>query len=928
MCLPPLLLCALWLLATHPLSASAQAPAASPTLAAALAASPPRTGVVLAAGAEGVPLPKEALPPDSRSSASEIADAYGRLAQRFGAVTAVAPPTMTLLNTAPGEPNIYAGMPALDALTLLLATLSDTQWQALTSDTGLAVADLSENKQRALFAATLAAGGRLKVTPKHIAGEPWDTAGARDLTDDLPQAHLRLGQTLGLELPTTDSDNGYFNFVQIPPTPGERQYEISISDRQNYGGAANQVYGQTVRADVPNVPKRGQLDFSAPNLKAAVSLAGLKTVGDLVARIGLATHTELYADRRLETQTVTATGAANAPAADLLRALAFCLTGTYRQVGPAYVLTDDVMGLGTRKQLWYEFERQANALRRGPVDAARSLLGAKHPPEALSWFGSPLAFTPDQRKQARPGDVDNEIRLPLSEMTPAQQELVQRTVENWNREYTTQPTTLDKKITLESSALVQLLVPSLPTPIDMNMNSGNMQMSLLFSAPAQTPEERRLERARELKEAQDEMAKLPLPAPLSKVLAALDAVPERAVFVHPATAADVDADVAAMRALHLNQLWLDVLSGGVAHVPGSSLAPAKPARGTDILTEALRVTKGTGIRVFPVLDLLDWGQSPPQAVRDLNVLGETSTQAEARAQQLAALTNPQEAPDPDEPALPFPNLPYTTPPTPGVAVSPAAPDVRAALTALVGALAARPEVAGLVWRATVTPGYDNVPTFGGNDSDLLGYAEPGRLAFLRRAHVDPVDVFSPGTYQGKANTDLPNFDTRASYDLSGEWVQFRAQQNKALLRGLYAAAMAARRAPLPPVRLLLKQRRTGQEGNMGYGRHYYPPGWYGSWDNPSLPPPTLHSEGEDYQPGQPMPTFPPGDVQAHQQSRLVLTPLPLSALQQMQMFFTQSRAHLPHELMPGFVLDLSDAPNVDRALAALAASLSYPIRAK
>ncbi len=925
--------CALSLLCLFPRQASAQAKVLPPTLAAALAASPPRATVVLTTGADHVPLPKAALPLGPQASTGEIADDYGRLTQRFGAVMAVAPMTMTLINTAPGEPNIYEGMPALDALTLLLATLTDTQWHALTGETGLALSDLDGGRQRALFAATLAPGGRLKVVPKHSAGEPWDTADDHDLTDELPQAHLRLGQTLGLELPSKDGA-GYFPFVKIPPPPGERQYEVSEVARQDDGSAANRVYGQTVRADVPNVAKRGQLDFSAPGLRASVPLAGLKTVGDLVTRIGNITHTELYADRRLETQTVTTTGTPSAPAADLLRALALCLTGTYRQVGPAYVLTDDVLGLGTRKQLWLEFERQADALRRVPVREAQSLLAAKHPPAALSWFGSPLALTPEQRKQGNPGSVDVNLSLSLPDMTPAQQELVQRTAENWNREFKTQQTTLDKKVTLEAAAAIQLLVPSIPTPIDLNINNGNSQLSLLF-AQTQTPEEKKAERDQQLKQAQDEMAKLPPPAPLSAVLALLDAVPDRAVYVHPATAADVDADVAAMRVLHLNRLWLDVFSGGTAHIPGFALSSAKPINGNDILTEALHITKGTPIRVFAVLNLLDWGQSPPQSVRDLTVLGETSTQADAREQQISALVNgTEDAPDPNVPALP-----YTTPLAFGVAVSPAAPDVRADLAALVGALAARPDVAGLVWRATVTLGYDDGHQAGQRGDVVLGYAEPGRLAFLRQAHADPVDVFPSGEYQNTDNTDLPNFSSQDSGPLDTQWTQFRAQQNLMFLRRLYGAALTARPATAPKLRLLLKQRRAGQMGNMGFGRHYYSPGWYGSWDNPAAPPPTLHSDGEDYTPGQPMPTFPPEDVQARQQSRLVLTPLPLAALEQLTPLplaaleqlrrgLAQSRTAFRQHSPAGFVLDMSDDPAGDRALRALAASLPHPARAK
>ncbi len=38
-----------------------------------------------------------------------------------------------------------------------------------------------------------------------------------------------------------------------------------------------------------------------------------------------------------------------AKASDLLQAIALCVTGTYRKVGPAYILTSDITGMGVRK---------------------------------------------------------------------------------------------------------------------------------------------------------------------------------------------------------------------------------------------------------------------------------------------------------------------------------------------------------------------------------------------------------------------------------------------------------------------------------------------------------------------------------------------------------------------------------------------------
>ena len=94
-------------LAFLPMAAPAQdaVPVKPPTLAAALATvKPPEGEVVLIVAAEKTPLPSGATPPGTGASLNETAAAFGRITQDFGVVTAVAPPTMTLLNAAPGTP--------------------------------------------------------------------------------------------------------------------------------------------------------------------------------------------------------------------------------------------------------------------------------------------------------------------------------------------------------------------------------------------------------------------------------------------------------------------------------------------------------------------------------------------------------------------------------------------------------------------------------------------------------------------------------------------------------------------------------------------------------------------------------------------------------------------------------------------------------
>ena len=416
-------------------AAAAPAPAPKPaTLADALAAArPPEVGIALAVGADNMPLPKDAPLPRPGATLGEVAAAFGRLTRHFGDVTAVAPPTMTVLNTSPGTPNIYDGMPPEDALKLLCASLTPGQWQALAGERGLGLSDLTGQDQRSLFLA-LFPGGTLKVQQAvpYEPGKPTPPSEERDLTGDLPQVRVRLARRMLVMLPVEGNPNMHTG-TYLDDLPGSPPRYHVLPPRSG----ADTLYGAQTRAEVPNLPKKGQLDLSAPVLQAAVPLAGVKTVGDLIGRIGDVTRVELYADPHYEKRTLTLVGGAtSAPASQLLRALALCVTGAYRQVGPAFVLTDDLMGVGTRRLIWEQFEQEADALRKKPLDEAgdKIVLGG-HSAGSLPDTGDGLGITPEQRKAyaaRNPGMIDaddpasSQVTLPLAQLTPAQQDAARR----------------------------------------------------------------------------------------------------------------------------------------------------------------------------------------------------------------------------------------------------------------------------------------------------------------------------------------------------------------------------------------------------------------------------------------------------------------------------------------------------------------------
>ena len=162
--------CLCFALAALPLAVQA-APAPPPPLSAALLrAVPPKTGVVLAVDAAKVPLPPEAVLPGDAPTVRAVGAIYGRSVVEFGAVTAVIPPTITVVYAPPETPNPYDGMPPGQVMSLLAKTFTPAQWKAFLSPAGVAYSSMTSDTQAALFGA-LFPEGHLKVIQDNPTGE-------------------------------------------------------------------------------------------------------------------------------------------------------------------------------------------------------------------------------------------------------------------------------------------------------------------------------------------------------------------------------------------------------------------------------------------------------------------------------------------------------------------------------------------------------------------------------------------------------------------------------------------------------------------------------------------------------------------------------------------------------------------------------------
>lgn len=138
----------------------------------------------------------------------------------------------------------------------------------------------------------------------------------------------------------------------------------------------------------------------------------------------------------------------------------------------------------------------------------------------------------------------------------------------------------------------------------------------------------------------------------------------------------------------------------------------------------------------------------------------------------------------------------------------------------------------MVWDDLVPHGYESgTERLNDYDHHALGYAEAGRIAFLRAAHADPIDVYDNSYMDERANLAVPGFDERTDNNdraLFEHWRRFRSATALALAhrltRALPASFQSAAVARLPLL---------ASPANNGFSNRY------GSWDNLQSGPPTV-----------------------------------------------------------------------------------------
>lgn len=781
--------------------------APSPPLAmdAALSHAKPTPGeVTLAVDAAKASLPKDAVLPGAPMTGREVGALYAQEAQLFGPVLAIAPPTVTVVYAPPDTPNPYDGMPPGQVMKLLTQTFTPAQWKAFLSPAGVGYTDMTSNAQIGLFQA-LFPNGHLEIIQDNPIGDN-DSSSKREFSGDtLTAAHLRLGSMTSLALQSAEDPNSHTFGAGLRPANSPPRFFMTNAQTRD----VDKEFGASVQETVPNTPKAGQIAWDDPALTAAVPLLGVKTVSDLMIRIGLTTHREIYADPRYGSRLVTLnmpSASFTAPAADLLRAAALCVGGTYRRVGPAFVLTDDTIGLGTKHVLWKEFEDKAARMLPGGdgfFPTAEPNPNIPYTVKDIPDSDDPLAFTKAQKESywkkwaKNPGQSSNlslDVTVPFSRLSPAQQEAAEMMQEdNEKRHFGTM---LGGTVTVQMEPMVEVLLPSVSGPIEIFESYDG-----LLPYPALTPAEQTAQR-KHFEMMDPELADPGTPAP--DFTQTLRGFSRRAAQIPlPQTPKEARSALAALHALGFNEAWLQITPGPAASDGGAA------ARLAQVVAEG----KKLGLRVLPDISLLHWGAGVFPEMLDRDIQGRTM----------------------------FPRYNAQSPPT----VSPFVPAAALRLSTLVRTLGSVPGIGGMVWSDILAVGYEkNVPgdtVFGGEEVPL-GYSEAGRLAFLRLAHADPVDTQDDSFSDERAKIHVPGFDddSRLESRLYTEWQTLRADTSQSFLHQIaFALPPPFTRAGVRPPLLLPPSNVTFVNS-------------YGSWDAPSRAGPTVHFAAQTGPDGQPI----------------------------------------------------------------------------
>jgi hypothetical protein len=282
---------------------------------------------------------------------------------RTRSVTAIAPTTMRVFTrpTISPEEGSYEGKG--EAASALFETFTAAQWKLLGDNNGIGMADLTD-KQQKLYA---------KLLPRIALLDPIETSEETKTGTHRPkitltpmqikQMRLRIAKHIDIEFLFNGGESS--TYEEHDDETNTHDFSDETDDETMDDALQKEKLPWRIFPKVANRTKPSDLDYKSPRLNPEISLKGINTVGDLVARIGQTTRLNLSADARVQPLHLYLRGE-SARAGDLLEALCVSLMATFRKMpdGNGYLLTEDRDGLGARVAAWEEWDQIRYKFRR------------------------------------------------------------------------------------------------------------------------------------------------------------------------------------------------------------------------------------------------------------------------------------------------------------------------------------------------------------------------------------------------------------------------------------------------------------------------------------------------------------------------------------------------------------------------------------
>lgn len=282
-----------------------------------------------------------------RDNRTEMPDT--RKLTTVGKISARVPSRMVTLNTNFSEaPNLYDGLPQEAKALYLLTILDKSQLEKVTGD-GLTLADC-RGESFAVLNSILPNPFKYQmgIVQDHRSIQwEYQSGDAQEISES-DRRRIRFCVGRHVELIVALEGNQGFSGTSVD-SDLKKGTRVPLQTE-----TVGDSYGHHVRIKSANRLRQSQLDYKDSRLEVSLPLIERESIQNLCQRVSGLKGIELFPDPHYADLQLRETGK-QASVKDLLMSVALCLTGTYRRLGEAYVLTNDLEGIAAhqaRAALW------------------------------------------------------------------------------------------------------------------------------------------------------------------------------------------------------------------------------------------------------------------------------------------------------------------------------------------------------------------------------------------------------------------------------------------------------------------------------------------------------------------------------------------------------------------------------------------------